>query len=164
MTARSPRKRIYELVGEDQVNEDDGSYRQKLLQVCKTGMKVRTEREADNAFDTNAVSIRLEANGKRIGYVKRDDALKLAAFLDEGGKVEARIHQLTGGLRDYPSFGCVVAIVPQGGNFPEPRPLRAEQEYYEHAPTWQKSRSTKDMSEDRKPTGLLIKLLKAIFK
>ena len=49
-------------------------------------------REPENAFD--AFAIRLEWNGRRIGYVPRDQNRALAHALDAGTPIEARIVEL----------------------------------------------------------------------
>ncbi len=50
-------------------------------------------REPDNPFDEDA--IRLEWNGRRIGYVPRSENGALARALDAGNAIEARIIELS---------------------------------------------------------------------
>jgi hypothetical protein len=49
-------------------------------------------REPDNAHDANA--IRVEWRGRKLGYLPRAENRAVAAEMDRGGKVEARIARL----------------------------------------------------------------------
>jgi hypothetical protein len=59
----------------------------------RTGDALALVREPDNPFDADA--IRLEWNGRKIGYVPRRENAALARELDAGKAIEARIIQLS---------------------------------------------------------------------
>lgn len=159
-----PRKKIYPLVGESQKNRD-GTYRQAILQRAMPGEHIKLAREPDNEHDRNCV-LAVNEEGCAIGSLSKEDAAIIAPLLDSGLKPTAFIHELTGGMRDYPNFGCVVSIVWEGRAKPEPKRLKGEQEFYEHAPLWE-TRSTRSESTKRKSAssgGFLQSLLKALLK
>ena len=56
------------------------------------GDKLLLTREPDNRHDANA--IRVEWNGQRLGYVPRAENRALAAAMDRGERVEARVSAL----------------------------------------------------------------------
>lgn len=68
-------------------------------------------REPSNKHDRNAVMVRLE--GSTVGYLSREDAIRyqpLLQRLEAAGQV-AEVHaRLTGGLKDYPSYGVKLSI------------------------------------------------------
>jgi hypothetical protein len=59
----------------------------------RTGDALTLVREPDNPFDADA--IRLEWNGRKIGYVPRRENGALARELDAGKTIEARIIELS---------------------------------------------------------------------
>lgn len=59
----------------------------------RAGDTLTLVREADNPHDANAV--RVEWKGLKLGYLPRAENRAVAAELDRGGKVEARIARLT---------------------------------------------------------------------
>ena len=59
----------------------------------KAGDRLTLARERDNPHDANAV--RLEWQGRMLGYVPRKDNADLARQMDHGARVEARITELT---------------------------------------------------------------------
>ena len=59
----------------------------------KAGDRLTLAREPDNPHDRNAV--RLEWQGRMLGYVPKRDNTDLARQMDHGAKVEARITELT---------------------------------------------------------------------
>jgi len=63
-----------------------------LWNNMRAGDVLRLVRERDNPFDADA--IRLEWNGRRVGYVPRRDNSDLARQLDAGTALEARITDL----------------------------------------------------------------------
>src|SRR5688572_13586068 len=65
---------------------------QALWDRMKTGDRLTLTRERDNPHDANAV--RLEWQGRMLGYVPRKDNADLARQMDHGAKVEARITEL----------------------------------------------------------------------
>lgn len=58
----------------------------------RPGDKLLLKREPDNRHDANA--IRVEWNGHQLGYVPRAENRALAAAMDRGEKVEARVATL----------------------------------------------------------------------
>ena len=64
----------------------------ELWDEMKTGDPLVLVREADNPHDANAV--RVEWRGRRLGYLPRAENRAVAAEIDRGGKVEARIARL----------------------------------------------------------------------
>ncbi len=72
-----------------------GSQYYALSSVCgeiRTGDKLLLKREPENRHDANA--IRVEWNGHQLGFVPRAENRALAAAMDRGDKVEARVARL----------------------------------------------------------------------
>ena len=65
---------------------------QAVWDQMKTGDRLTLAREPANPHDTNAV--RLEWQGRMLGYVPRKDNADLARQMDHGARVEARITAL----------------------------------------------------------------------
>ena len=162
--ATLPRKKLFALVGESHKNPD-GSNRQALLQNALPGEEVWLQRDPDNEYDQNCVLV-VDSKARAIGLLSRDDATLIAPLLDSGSLPKAYIHELTGGLPEYPNFGCVISVVWENRVRPEPRRLRPEQEYYEHAPIWEKTAAKAKSSGKRKNSSasLFKILLKALKK
>jgi len=125
------RKQIFDLAGEGQRNAD-GSSRQGELRRCAPGDPIILKREPQNDFDANAVAVMSE-RGVCIGYVCREEAEKLAAAIDRGGSHRAQIHELRGGVPDYPSYGCRICVVFGDGRMRAAVPLAADQLVYRRA-------------------------------
>lgn len=64
----------------------------RLWSEMKVGDTLQLVREPGNAYDPNAV--RVEWQGRKLGYVPRADNEALARFMDRGSKAEARITRL----------------------------------------------------------------------
>ena len=128
MATYPTRKRILDLEGEGQRN-DDGTARQDELGRCAPGERVTLVREPGNPYDANAIRV-LSPRGICIGYLGEQDAATIAPALDRGQRCEAHIHELTGGLPNYPSFGCRICITWAGQTPLVPRPVRPEQSLY----------------------------------
>jgi len=64
----------------------------ELWDEMKAGDALVLVREADNPHDASAV--RVEWRGRRLGYLPRAENRAVAAEMDRGGKVEARIARL----------------------------------------------------------------------
>ena len=58
----------------------------------KVGDILTLTREPDNAFDANAV--RVDWHGQQIGYLPRAENRAVAAEMDKGGRIEARVARL----------------------------------------------------------------------
>lgn len=63
-----------------------------LWDEMKEGDALALIREPENAHDANA--IRVEWRGRKLGYLPRAENRAVAAEMDHGGKVEARIARL----------------------------------------------------------------------
>jgi hypothetical protein len=63
-----------------------------LWQEMKVGDGVTLTREPDNPHDANAV--RVDWNGRKLGYLPRAENRAVAAEMDRGGRVEGRIAAL----------------------------------------------------------------------
>ena len=63
-----------------------------VWEEIRPGDKLLLTREPDNRHDANA--IRVEWNGQRLGYVPRAENRALAAAMDRGERVEARVSAL----------------------------------------------------------------------
>ena len=63
-----------------------------VWQEIRPGDKLLLTREPDNRHDANA--IRVEWNGQQLGYVPRAENRALAAAMDRGERVEARVSAL----------------------------------------------------------------------
>ncbi len=61
----------------------------ELWDEMRIGDALSLVREPDNRHDANA--IRVEWRGRRLGYLPRKENRAVAAEMDRGGKVEARI-------------------------------------------------------------------------
>lgn len=64
----------------------------ELWSEIKTGDALALVREPDNPHDANAV--RVEWRGRKLGYLPRAENRAVAAEMDRGGRVEARIARL----------------------------------------------------------------------
>ena len=60
--------------------------------AMKTGDRLTLAREPGNPHDTNAV--RIEWQGRMLGYVPRKDNADIARQMDHGARVEARVTEL----------------------------------------------------------------------
>ncbi len=164
--SKLPRKQIFDLVGENQLNSD-GSYRQKILQRCLPGARVEIFREPENQYDKDAIYVVLSEAKQGIGYIARADTALLAAALDAGISIKGRIHELTGGLEDYENFGCRICIVASDKDFRNVLPLKPEQIHYEHAPRWREPKvksHTPKASTQKAKSGLLSAIFSGLFK
>jgi hypothetical protein len=119
-----PRRKVWDLAGESQVN-DDGTPRQNVLRVLYPGEPLTLQRQPDNPFDANAIAVM--AGNHAIGFIARADAATLAPLLDAGEPYRAQLHELTGGMPDYPYFGAKVCIAWRDHKMLEPLPLSADQ-------------------------------------
>jgi hypothetical protein len=65
----------------------------ELWEKITVGDELTLVREPDNPYDSNA--IRVEWQGRKLGYVPRRENTAVARHLDRGGRVEARVSKLT---------------------------------------------------------------------
>lgn len=88
--------------GEDQ-NNLDGTSRQRIIARLSEGDTVTLVREPNNLADKNA--IRVESEHGCIGYVAREEAVRLAPIADAGRIGDVTIKDIVGGDTDRPSRG-----------------------------------------------------------
>jgi hypothetical protein len=119
-----PRRKVWDLSGEAQIN-DDGTPRQRVLAVLYPGEALTLQRQPDNPYDPNAIAVM--AGRHVIGFIPRADAAQIAPLLDAGELYRAQLHELTGGMPDYPNFGAKVCIVWRDLKMLDPQPLKPEQ-------------------------------------
>ena len=65
----------------------------RLRSEIRVGDRLTLTREADNRHDRNAV--RVDWNGEKLGYVPRAENRAVAAAMDQGDRLVARISKLT---------------------------------------------------------------------
>lgn len=99
MASAPTRKRIFDLTGE-------ANYQHALARATP-GDSVMLVRDPGNQFDANAI-FAATTSGQKLGYLSRVDAANLASSMSQ--RHVAKIHQLTGGMADYPFIGCRVSI------------------------------------------------------
>ena len=84
--------------------------RQMVVAKLKRGDPVWLDREPDNRYDRNAITVCRE-NGEQIGYLSRILASKLNdVFKAYGYPVKARVTLLTGGNYNGYSLGCMISF------------------------------------------------------
>jgi predicted enzyme related to lactoylglutathione lyase len=109
---------FYSKVAGVTASNPDGNDRQKYIRAfCKSGMELILRREADNKFDSNAVAVWINAKALiffssevQIGYLNADIAGEISRHLDNGGHVEAKIKEVTGGNKGKKSLGVNILI------------------------------------------------------
>lgn len=125
---KTPRRKVWDLVGEAQIN-DDGTSRQHVLSVLYPGEPLTLERQPENPFDANAIAVL--AGRHQIGFIARDDAAELAPLLDARIPYRVQLHELTGGRPDYPSFGARICIAWRETQMLTPSPLDPGQTHHQ---------------------------------
>ncbi|VAV96148.1 hypothetical protein MNBD_ALPHA04-661 [hydrothermal vent metagenome] len=123
------RKRIFDLAGES-FDNPDGTSRQQALKQAYPSDQVFLERQPDNPHDSNAIFVTNQA-GLGIGYISSSDSKVLAPILDSARLHRAQIHELRGGLEDYETIGCRIAIAFDKEKFRPVHDLREEQNQFE---------------------------------
>jgi HIRAN domain len=96
------------VVGETETNAD-GSARQDIIAKLRTGEDLELERVHTDATEPSAV--RVVSRLGEIGRLKRDDAERLASYLDGGGRVSASIAHIDGGTSANVAFNVVISVV-----------------------------------------------------
>lgn len=76
----------------------------------KVGDELGLVREPDNPHDRNAV--RVEWRGVKLGYLPRAENRAVAAEMDRGGRIEARIAHLRPHRNPWARVGIDVFLVP----------------------------------------------------
>lgn len=87
------------------------SYCQEAAECCGTGDPVRLVPEPENPFDPNA--IRVEINGRKVGYVPRDLTGALRSFAPDVASASASVRALLGGGAEFLT-GIEVDVGPCG--------------------------------------------------
>jgi len=82
----------------------------QLWQEMKVGDALDLAREADNPHDANAV--RVHWRGRMLGYLPRAENRAVAAEMDRGTRVEARVAHLREHRNPWKRIGIDILIVP----------------------------------------------------
>jgi hypothetical protein len=149
----------------------DGTDRQTLLKVLRSGEELKLVREPENPYDKYAIAI-FRVTGEQLGYVPAGDR-RLADHIDSGGPVSAKVVNVTGGsgvlgfifksLRR--SYGCVIEIVKGDFNWKEIAPyMEQSRKIEEHLKATHDLESidpTKAISQYRKAIDDIVALDKA---
>jgi hypothetical protein len=84
--------------------------RQDVVARLRRGDRVWLDREPNNPYDANAISVCRE-NGEQIGYLNRQLAASLNPhFQAYGYPVKGRVTLLTGGSYNGYSLGCMISF------------------------------------------------------
>jgi hypothetical protein len=84
--------------------------RQEIVAQLHPMEAVRLRRDLLNPYDRHAVRIENLA-GNQIGFVPREQSPQISALLDSiGGMVIGWVHELTGGVSDYPNRGVIIGL------------------------------------------------------
>lgn len=119
-----PRRKVWDLAGEAQIN-DDGTPRQRVLAALQPGEPLTLQRQPENPYDRNAVAVL--ADKHIIGFIPKTEAALVAGLLDAGEPYRSQLHELTGGMPDYPTFGAKICIAWRDLKMLDPQPLKPEQ-------------------------------------
>ena len=85
----------------------------RLSRYSRDDVTISLEREAANAYDSNAIKVIAAVNGKGsavMGYINRTLAEALAPLLDNGKEVKAALINVTGGNEYRRNYGLSIAI------------------------------------------------------
>jgi hypothetical protein len=103
-----PVERFFSKVSGVTYQNPDGVSRQEIIdQLCFSDQPLLLMREPNNPYSENAIGVWV---AYQIGYVKPELADQLALILDEGGVVEARVTEVTGGTEDKPTLGVNIEL------------------------------------------------------
>jgi type II secretory pathway pseudopilin PulG len=92
--SHTPHRMEVDVHGEAQRNPD-GKSRQDIIAQLKEGEYITLVHEPNNPYDKNAV--RVDSALGTIGYVARDEAMKIARLLDEKAIAKSYIDAILGG-------------------------------------------------------------------
>jgi hypothetical protein len=95
------------VVGETGTNED-GRARQEIIAKLRTGEDVDLERVRT---EDEPQAVRVVSRLGEIGRLKREDAERIAPYLDQGGRVSASIAHIDGGTSTNIAFNVVISVV-----------------------------------------------------
>jgi len=85
----------------------------KLQQYNSNDISVSLVREADNAYDNNAIAVNVsvkDSTAYNLGYIPKELAIVLAPLIDKGLQLISRFVEVRGGEYDKPLYGGVIAI------------------------------------------------------
>ena len=82
----------------------------QLWQAMKPGDALTLVREPDNRHDANAV--RVDWHGQKLGYLPRAENRAVAAEMDRGTRIEARIAHLHEHRDPWKRIGIDIFVVP----------------------------------------------------
>ncbi len=86
--------------GVSQRNEDGSSRQAIIRKYLSEGDLLVLEREPDNEYDSNAIAVYCDSPDldeyKKIGYLSRELAAKLAPVMDAGNSIDAEVLEITG--------------------------------------------------------------------
>lgn len=104
------------LVGVALDNYEEHSRQEVIKRLVKTDENLFLEREPNNKFDNNAISVYVspdedpwDEGDYQIGYLSKDLATRLAPVIDSGGRVTCVVLDVTGGSNGE-NFGVNVAL------------------------------------------------------
>ena len=86
----------------------------RKLEKYSAGMiNVTLEREANNAYDVNAIKVLVHVGSGdkyHLGFLPKDLAALLASILDKGIELVTRFKAVTGGFEDRENYGALITI------------------------------------------------------
>lgn len=86
----------------------DGTKRQEIIATLHKGDRLLLEREPQNQYDQNAIKVLTEKH-QQIGYVAKKSAEQLAAAMDAGHNLAAKVIKV-GMLPSTHIYGVVMVI------------------------------------------------------
>lgn len=99
------------VVGETETNAD-GTARQDIIAKLSTGEDIELERVT---VEGDPHAVRVVSRLGEIGRLKREDAQRIAPYLDGGGRVSAAIAHIDGGTSTNVAFNVVISVVAVDG-------------------------------------------------
>ena len=109
---------FYSKVAGVTAKNSDGKERQNYIYAfCKPRMKLILLREPENPYDPDAVAVWIKARALlfftsevQIGYLNSDISSEISQYIENGGRVEAEIKEVTGGTESKQSYGVNILI------------------------------------------------------
>ena len=114
--ASQKRKSYYRIgfdcgVAGESFNNDDGTSRQLLLSRVEPGMPVDLIKEPENPRDPEAIKVVVRGIGQ-VGYLKSWFAERVHEHESFGGRIQAKVAEVSGGTKRKPIYGITLAIQP----------------------------------------------------
>ena len=85
----------------------------KLEKYNADMINIALEREANNAYDVNAIKVLVHVGSGdkyHLGFLPKDLAALLASILDKGIELVTRFKAVTGGFEDRENYGALITI------------------------------------------------------